>query len=178
MEKDIYEKIIRDAKSMEKILDGDYSEFKELEKDPNVQRYIYLNRLKNSYRLNYYGKNSIVGEILEQYGEGLIENTNNIWCYALENEARKIYFSGVDRSDPYKIWIVYMDLENNKKTIAISKENQEKFESTHKIAYKNPNIDDFSDGYYNIRHRFFEDCINEGQEIAIQKILAKPTDKQ
>ena len=90
MEKDILEIIKREASDIKKIADGDYSEISELEKDPIVQRYLYLKCLKESRDLIEYGNRCIVGKVIEKYGHGLIKDSNNIWCFLFESEARNI----------------------------------------------------------------------------------------
>ena len=176
MEKDILEMIKREVSDMKKIADGDYSEISELEKDPIVQRYLYLKGLKESRDLIEYGKRCIVGKVIEKYGHGLIKDSNNIWCFLFESEARNIRgisFDGFDSIPEDQVMVVYQDLEDNTRVIVICKDKQEEFESTHNVVYGKSSILDYSDRYYNTRHQFFEDCINDGQETAVKKVLSK-----
>lgn len=176
MEKDILERINQDYSDIEKISTRDYSEIAELEKNPIVQRYRYLIGLKESRDLIEYGKRCIVGKIIEKYGHGLIKESNNIWCLLFESETKyikDIHFEYFDKIDGEKIAVVYRDLEDGSRMIAISKDNQEEFEATHNVVYGNSQISDYSDRYYNTRHKFFEYCITDGQDVAVQKILSR-----
>ena len=65
------------------------------------------------------------------------------------------------------------DLEDSTRVIVICKDKQEKFEATHNVVYGKSSILDYSDRYYNTRHQFFEECINDGQETAVKKVLSK-----
>lgn len=176
MEKDILEMMKQDFSDMEKISCGDYSEIIKLEKDPNVQRYRYLISLKESRDLIEYGKRCIVGKIIDKYGHGLINESNDIWCLLFESEAQRlkeIPLIWLDKVDDKKIVVVYRDIENSSRMVAVSKDNQEEFEKTHNVVFGNSQINDYADRYYNTRHKFFEDCITDGQTTAVQKILSR-----
>lgn len=179
MEKDILEMIKREASDMKKIADRDYSEISELEKDPIVQRYLYLKGLKESRDLIEDGKRCIVGKVIDKYGHGLIKDSNNIWCFLFESDAkaiREVFFPGIFldgnvRDD--QVIVVYRDLENSERINFITKDKQEEFEATHKVVFGKSSILDPAGRYYNTRHQFFEDCINDGQEAAVKKVLSK-----
>lgn len=176
MEKDILEMIKQEYSDMEKISTRDYSEIASLETSPDVQRYRYLIGLKNDRDLIEYGKRCIVGKVIDKYGHGLIKESNNIWCFLFESDTKSIKgipFALVETADDEDIAVIYRDLEDSSRMIAISKANQEEFEATHNVVFGNPQISDYSDRYYNIRHKFFESCITNGQEIAVQKILSR-----
>lgn len=122
-----------------------------------------MKSLTESRDLQEYGKNHITSKIIEKYGNGLIKDSNNIWCYL---------YHTFDR-DHSKTIVVYQDLENSTKYMTIDVDKQDEFEATHNVVYGNLDIRDYNDRYYNIKHQFFEDCINDGQEIAVQKVLSK-----
>ena len=90
MEKEILEMIKKEVSDMEKIAVRDYSEIEKLEKDPNVQRYIYLKGLKENRDLIEYGARGIIYDIIEKYGHGLIKESNNIWCFLFESEVKDV----------------------------------------------------------------------------------------
>ena len=173
MEKEILEKMIEEYKDMEKIADKDFSELDELEKNPAVRRYLYLSALKNDRDIVEYGKLYIVDNIMKKDGYGAIKETNNIWCYMFETKAKNITGVFLPNIDKDKVVVVYWDLENNTKYVVIPKEEQKEFEAKNKVVYGNIRIGDYTDRYYNTRHKFFEDCIKVGQEEAVQKILTK-----
>ena len=173
MEKDILNKIRQECTDMKKIIRGDLSEIKELEKNPAVQRYCYLMSLKNSQDLIERGERAIIGQIIEKYGNGRIEKTNDIWCFLFELPAEKIKKIPLGDVEKNQIMAVYQDIEDSSRMIAITKDEQEEFESTHNVVLGNSKIFDESDRYYNIRHKFFDACINSSQEEAIQKVLSK-----
>lgn len=171
MEREILEMIRQEAVDMKKIVSGDYSEIEELKKDSKVQRYLHLIDLKNSRELIEDGERCIVGKIISKYGYGSIKETNGIWCYLFEAPAGRIRGIPVDSADPDQIMVVYQDLEDAKKLIAVSKEEQKEFEDNHTVVYGNQNIVSYGDRYYNTRHRFFKECIDNGQEEAIKKLI-------
>ena len=173
MEKDMLETIKQDYNDMEKISNADYSEIIELEKNPVVQRYRYLISLKESRDLIEYGKSCIIGKIIEKYGHGLIKESNNLWCFLFESEAKHIKGIPFDEVNGNQIVVVYQDVEDSSKIIAISKDKQEQFEATHNVVFGKPQIYDYLDRYFNVRHEFFKDCITDGQGVAVQKILTK-----
>ncbi len=179
MEKDILEMIKREVSDMTKIADGDYSEIAELEKNPIVRRYLYLKSLEESRDLIEHGRRCIVGRIIDKYGHGVIKESNNIWCFLFEAEAKKVKgssFEHFDKVDEDQIVVVYRDIEDSSRIIAISKDNQGKFEATHNVVFGNLQILDYSDRFYNTRHKFFENCITDGQDTTVQKILSRHKD--
>lgn len=179
MKKDILENIKQEYNDMLKISNGDFTEITELENNPVVQRYRHLLDLKKSRDLVEKGKRCIVGKVIEEYGHGVIKESNNIWCLLFETEAKKVKgssFEHFDKVDEDQIVVLYQDIENSFRTIAISKANQEEFEATHNVVFGKPHIYDSSDRYYNTRRQFFEDCITNGQEEAVKKILSRQKD--
>ncbi len=158
MENDTLKKIQAEYSDMLKIAQKDYSEIEELAKDPNVQRYLYLRSLADSRDLIEDGKIGALDRIIRDYGINTIKETNNILCYLYELK------NGV---------LVYLDLEDKAKAYAINKEEKEEFERTHKVVYGDTSILDCMGRYYNTRYKFFEDCINEGQETAVEKLLSR-----
>ena len=161
MEQEILETIKQKYNDMTKISKNDYSELEELEKNPVVQRYLYLKKLKESneelayHGASIYSHHIIIGNILDEYGNGKIKKTNNIWCYLFENGDA----------------VVYCDIENKSRITCISKDIQEEFENTNKVVYGSNYIRDYSDRYYNTRYKFFNWCIEEGQEEAVNKVM-------
>ena len=174
MNKETYKEIIEKFKTMEKIVDGDFSEIEELKKDPKVQRYLYLMDLKNDYDLSYSGKRSIISKIIEEY-QSKIEHTNNIWVMLIELNAKRArdFFDVSDDIGDDEIVVAYRNLENRNRIVVIRKENQERFEATNKVAYGNTQILDCFDRYYNTSYHFFEDLINNGQEYAVENVLKR-----
>lgn len=158
MENDTLKKIQAEYSDMLKIAQKDYSEIEELAKDPNVQRYLYLSSLADSRDLIEDGKIGALDRIIRDYGTNTIKETNNIWCYLYELK------NGM---------LVYLDLEDRAKAYEINKEAKEEFERTHKVVYGDTSILDGMGRYYNTRYKFFEDCINEGQEAAVEKLLSR-----
>lgn len=181
MEKSILEMIKQDISDMNKAVDGDCSEILELEKDLKVQRYIYLKKLMESDELRAYGKNSILGIIISKYGQGAINESNNIWCRLFESDAkaiREVFFPGIFLDDNVRddqVIVVYRDLENSERINFITKDKQEEFEATHKVVFGKTSIIDPSDRYYNTKHKFFSDCVDYGQEEAVKKALSLHT---
>jgi hypothetical protein len=174
MEKEILEAMKKEYKDMETIANRDHSEFKELENDPKVQRYLYLKKLMDSRTLIESGTKYIADELVDKYGSGKIRQSNNIWCYYFENEGKKLkYYIYTEKEDftDDDIVVVYIDIENEHRTVAIKKENQEEFEKNNIVVYGNMSIQDPYDRYYNTRLQFFKECLANGQEAAVTKML-------
>lgn len=175
MKETVFKQMTEKYKDIKKISEGDFSEIDELEKNPIVQRYNYLLGLKNS-RYEFENEDRIAGYLLRKYGYGFIQETNDIWCLVYEISVQQYeewFKTSLSEYDKNSTVLVYYDIENNQKHIAISKDEQENFESTHNVIFGKLSIKDDEDRYYNVRHEFFSTCLNEGQEVAIQRILKK-----
>lgn len=165
MENEILEKIKKDYKDMMTIAGGDYSEIEELKKHPAVQRYLQLVKLQDNPSIiragmSEYFEREILGEIIGKYGYGKIKETNHIWF---------LYYEAVKDGEEI---LVYVDIEDKSQRIVIKKEDRDEFERTHIVIYGNSNICSGEDRYYNIREMFFGNCLTEGQEVAVQKLLS------
>ncbi len=176
MNNKIYEEIVEKAKSMEKIVEEDYSEIEELEKNPIVQKYLYLMDLKKDHDLADDGKFAIPYKLATEYAE-TIKETNNIWFMFCELSAERAC-ELVDIDVPYGISnnemvVIYRDIENVNRYNVISKKERESFEATHNIAYGNTEIEEPFGRYFDARRDFFDDCIKHTQDYAIQKVLKK-----
>lgn len=175
MKESILRRLVEEYNDIKKISAGDFSEIEQLEENPMIQRYKHLLKLKEA-RFELDNEDRISGHILSEYGQGLIQETNNIWCLAYEISAQK-YEEWFNESlidfDKNSIVLVYFDIENNQRHIVIRKEEQECFEQNHNVITGNLSILDNIDRYYNVRDEFFRSCIKDGQEVAIQKILTK-----
>lgn len=171
MKKSVLRRIIEEYKNIKKIAEGDFSEIEELEKNP-IQRYKkYLLMLKES-RFEFKNEDRIIGQILSDYSQ----ETNIIWCFVYEMSVQKYeecFNETLKEYDKNSTVLVYFDIENSQRYITINKEEQESFESTHKVIRGNLSIQDGADRYYNVRHEFFSSCLEDGQDVAIQKILTK-----
>ncbi len=176
MKNELLDVMKQEYKDVNKIQSGDYSEIKELEKNPLVIRYLYLTRIKKLYDLGYRYEWDSIYSIIDKYGHGLIMDTNNIWCIYCVTKLSKVkqipVFYNDKEPDLNDTVYIYKDIEDSTKTIAVSVDSREQFEATHKVTYGNYNIQDNEDRYNNIRFQFFNDCIQENQDIAIEKILS------
>ena len=173
MKKEILEMIKKDYSDMKKIANGDYSEILELEKNPVVERYRYLVSLKESKDLKEYGEKCIVSKIMDKYGHGAIKETNDIWCFLFE--AAENYSKGNEENITMA---VYRNIEDGSKIIAISKGSREEFEETHNVVFGKSQIEDYSDRYNNVKYEFFNDCITDGQEVAVKKLFLRNSKKE
>lgn len=166
-------KIVKEYKDIKKIVEGDFSEIEELEKDPIIQRYNYLMMLKDK-RFDFETDRAIEGHLLSEYCQGYIEETNGIWCLVYEMSVQKYedgFNTTLNEYDKDDMVLVYFDLENNQRHTVISKEEQETFESSHDVIYGKPSITDGCDRYYNVRRAFLDLCLKEGQDVAVKKVL-------
>ena len=159
MEKEVLDLIKEKYHDMKKISNGDYSELEELENNPIVKRYLYLNSLKESRELKENKESEIIDNIMKEYGYGEIKENNNIWCY--------LYTSEEDN------YAVYKNVEDGSKLAVINSDEIGKFESKNIIVYGNLEILDFYDRYYNLRYDYFKDCIDYNQYVAVKKLLKK-----
>ena len=176
MKEEMLKTIKQEYHDMEKIAHRDYSEITELEKDSKVQRYIYLNKLKNDYDIVEYGDKHIVDTLMKKYGQGLIESTNDMWFRYLETTGKftkKYGLSDANKFDDNEPVVIYLDIEDTSKVVVLKKEEQEEFEKTHNIVHGDLNIVDCSGRYYNTRHKFFDLCLKENQEAAVKRLLKK-----
>ncbi len=179
MEQDLYEKIQERKKEYEKMASGNYKELEELEKNSLVKRYIYLTKLKEYVdRTNFFdGEDpNIVIDTLRDYGNGKINETNEIWVFIRDfsvKDYKKVYNQVVIDKPEDAMVAVYRDAENNQREIVISLEDKEEFERTHKVVTGDMTILNEEDRYFNTRWQFFKLMIEEGQEVAVSKILEK-----
>lgn len=177
MKSDILEKIKQESRDMKRIVNRDYSEIEELKRDPAVQRYLYLMELKDSRDLAESGESIVPSVILSKYGSGEIKETNNIWCFIYEAPAKNmvgVTDEEVSGYDDDQVLALYYDIENNTKRIVVKKEDRKAFEAANKVVFGSPHIYDGFDRYFNTRYHFFSDCISDGQEKAVERILARP----
>ncbi len=178
MNKEIIQQIRQEYNDFYKISKGDLQEIKELEQNPIVQRYRYLLNIKDSFERidDCYKQAHIVGEIIDKYGRGLIEPTNNLWFWFLDcsvSQYEKMFKTISKETDKDRIVCIYLDIENSKKVIAIPIEEQDTFESVNKVIRGKRTILDANDRYFNTRYKYFNLCINKGQEIAIETMLCE-----
>ncbi len=176
MNKEILKQIKQEYNELHKIAKGDLKEIEELEKSPIVQRYKYLLNIKKSFDRvdDCYRQSHIFGEIINKYGNGLIEPTNNLWFWFLDGSVSKyeeMFKTVLDETDKDRIVCIYLDLENSKKVIVVPIEEQDTFEAMHKVIRGKRTIFNAQDRYFNARYEYFNLCINEGQEIAIRTML-------
>ena len=175
MNKSIFKTMQEEYHDIKKIVEGDFSEIEELENNPAVQRYKKLLGLKDS-RFEFRNENDITGYLLSKYGQGVIQETNHIWFFIYELSLQKyeeFFHSSFKEGDRDSTVLVYFDLENSQKYIAINKEKQKDFESTHQVIVGKSSIEDGFDRYYNARHEFFDLCLKDEQDVVVQKILTK-----
>lgn len=178
MNKEILQQIKQEYNELHKISEGDLQEIKELEQNPIVQRYRYLLNLKDSFARidDCYKQSYIYSEIINKYGNGLIEPTNNLWFWFFDisvSQYEKMFKTVSNETDKDRIVCIYLDLENSKKIIAIPLEEQDAFEAMNKVIRGKRTIYDAQDRYFNTRYEYFNLCINEGQETAIKTMLNK-----
>lgn len=183
MNKEIIKQIRQEYNDFDKISKGNLQEIKELEQNPIVQRYRYLLNIKDSIERidDCYKQAYIVGEIIDKYGSGLIEPTNNLWFWFLDcsvSQYERMFKTVSEKTDKDKIVCIYLDLENSKKVIAIPIEEQDNFETMNKVIRGNRTIFDAQDRYFNTRYKYFNLCINEGQETAIKTMLCEEKCRQ
>lgn len=179
MKDELIKEMKKEYEDIKMISQEDYSEIEKLEENHIVQRYNYLLSLKKS-RFEFKDENRIIADFVYKYGQGAIEKTNEIWCLVYEITAERYensfhtHLNNIDKDD---IVLVYFDIENNKKHIVINKSEQENFESTHKVVVGKLSIEDSIDRYFNTRFEFFNTCLNDGQDVAIKKLLNKTKNK-
>lgn len=182
MKKEILEEIKKEAEDIKKIAKGDFKEIDELEKNSVVMRYLHLLNLKETfeYTCGYNIDECTIEYLVEKYGKGVIQESNNVWYYVFKISAEKCekYFNyPLNDFDKNCEVLVYMDIEDSERKIIISESEQEEFESTHNIIAGNLSIYDEMDRYYNVRSEFFRSCLKEGNDVAVQKILSKYSKK-
>ena len=172
MKKEIYDAMMDYYDSSYRVLTGDYSELEELEKDPKVQKYIILQKLKsNPYAPQ--NKDELVNECQEKFGVDL-EKANDIWVFMCELPYATCtirFKAALDEKYINQNIAVYRNIESRMLRF-VARENKKEFESKHKVIYGNPNIFDYNDRYNNARFNFFKYMISDGQEKAVEKILS------
>ena len=128
--------------------------------------------------INNHGKNEksidYIKTIVNDYGNGFLDKTNNIWFWFLELGAKNYeekFREQLDILDKDSIIEVYLDLENAKRKKIIIREDQDSFEQNNKVIRGKRNIYDGEKRYDDVRSEFFSLCLNYNQEFAIQTIL-------
>ena len=175
MKDSVLKRISDEYKDIKMITEGDFSEIEELEKDPTVRRYKHLLALKSA-RFEFENEDIIIGHLMSMFEQRCAEDTNDIWCLVYElpyNVYEERFNSTVDGASNDSPVLVYFDIENNQRHVAITKSEQESFESTHRVVVGKLSIQDSADRYYNVRQEFYQSCIKDGQEVAVKKILKK-----
>ena len=70
-----------------------------------------LDKIENCYKESY-----ILEKIINKYGKGLIEETNNLWFWFLDvsiSQYEKIFRKTLEKTDKDRMVSVYLDLENS-----------------------------------------------------------------
>ena len=172
MEKEILEKIKRDIIETKQWLETDLAEIKELEKNPIVAKYARMIKLK--YELDhglFLDSDDAIGKHeFWKYTQGSINETNDI-CFLLGKYDSDSYIKYYGEATEETNVLVYVNLENELMHKAIGLDKQEKFESCH-IVIKTERQNDWT-RYYKVRDEFFTNCINDGQDTAVQKVISK-----
>lgn len=149
----------------------------ELEKNPIVARYARLLKLKCEldHGLCLDTDDAIVRHEFWKYRQGIIKETNDIWLLLGEytpDSYRECYEETTEEADV----LVYINLENEFMHQAIGLDEQKSFETCHRVI-KSERQDNWR-MYYKIRDEFLVNCINDGQDIAVQKVLNKNNKNQ
>ena len=173
MEKEILEKIKLDIEDTKNLLDTNLAEMQELEQNEIVKRYIRLSRLKYEldHGLRLESDYDIAMHEYWKYTQGIIQETNQIWFLIGVYDSEEYQEAFNDKSENKNDVLVYINLENEKMHIGIGLDEREEFESSHNVIVTNRQY--AWHDYYKTREAFFMSCINEGQEVAIKKVLKK-----
>ena len=120
MNKELIYQIREEYKELHKIAKGDLQEIEELEQQPVVQRYKYLFSLKDALARvdDCYIQAHIMGEIINKYGNGLMEPTNKLWFWFFDvtvGQYEKMFEKELEETDKDRMVCVYLDLENQAK---------------------------------------------------------------
>ena len=130
--------------------------------------------------------NAILGRaIMEELDEENIGSTNGILMYIskLEYGTYKLLFEKeltIKEEDPKAMYVLYMDIENNKKYF-IKESDSEDFEKSHNIVRlgKNEGVNDGwnhtknMNGVAEVRQEFIGTAMYEGQEEGVKQIVKK-----
>lgn len=173
MENTLLEDIKRVIVDTQNILNNNFAELDELKNNPIVQRYNRITRLKYliDHGLTLDNDDKIIRHEYWKYTQGKIIDTNNLWFLLGIYSAEKYRCVFSEEPDMLNDSLVYINLENEKMRVVIDLNQKEVFESEHVII--NTSSEDDWSSYYKMREKFFVDCVNEGQEIAVEKILRK-----
>lgn len=175
--RDNYNRIITDRNIFKKFARSDKEELEELEKDPKVQRYIFLRDT-----IEFYGNQGVDYSLSNQDDYSL----RNMVFTDIANKTKhsnKIYvFMGFfDRAENITIekdkisYAVFSDLETLD-TVTIPYKEYSYFIENNKVVkgidgYKKHNEEHYRYILFKIRKEFFNDLIDNDQEIAVQKTL-------
>lgn len=170
-------------------IDSDFKEITEMEKSScaNMQRYKHLKELRDIISMYRFQGNQVYIKLkildLCIKSCGIIEDTNDIYLLMYEGEIEiierilgKEYVEsslGQYAKDKNNIAVYYIDIENPLKKIIVPIEKQDEFEKTHTVVIGKQTIYDCNDRYYNLRSEFFDTCIKQDQEQAVQLVLQK-----
>ena len=172
MEKEILEKIKQDINETKQWLETDLAEMEELEKNPIVARYARLVKLKYEldHGLHLDSDDAIGRHEFWKYTQGNIKETNDIWFLLGEytSDSYREYYGETTKEANV---LVYINLENEFMHQVIGLDGQKSFEACHRVI-KSERQNNWG-MYYKIRDEFFVSCINDGQDIAVQKVLSK-----
>ncbi len=119
MNKEMLDRMKQDYDDMDRISRGDFLAIEELEQNPASLRYKKLLDIKKYFygEDDYYREAHVIGEIISNYSNGLILETNNIWVWFLDMPIRTYeewFKTTIDECDKDKFIAVYIDLENSK----------------------------------------------------------------
>ncbi len=178
MNKELIYQIREEYKELHKIAKGDLQEIEELEQQPVVQRYKYLFSLKDALARvdDCYIQAHIMGEIINKYGNGLMEPTNKLWFWFFDvtvGQYEKMFEKELEETDKDRMVCVYLDLENAQRVMVIPIEEQDAFEAINKVIRGKRSIFNAHDRYFNTRYEYFNLCISEGQDVAIKTLLSE-----
>ena len=176
--RDNYNRIITDRNLFRKFNNSDSEELEELEKNPKVQRYIFLRDT-----MDFYGHQDV--DYTKDYDKERIVNVAFDNIADKTNHSNKIYvFMGFfDRTEDITVeqekisYAVFSDLETLD-TVTVPYEEYSYFIENNKVIKDENVYKERYQGYYQyrlfkIRKEFFKDLIENDQEKAIQKILKK-----
>ena len=175
--RDNYNRIITDRNLFRKFNNSDSEELEELEKDPKVQRYIYLKDIVDFYNVS--------DDYLNDQHD---HNLRNMVFTDIANKTKhsnKIYvFMGFfDRAENITVekekisYAVFSDLETLD-TVTIPYKEYSYFIENNKVVkgidgYKKHNEEHYRYILFKIRKEFFNDLIENEQEEVVQKLLKK-----
>ncbi len=174
MTKEELEQIRKEYTEEKRLIQSDFEEIKELEEHPVVKRYKYLLELQRSYIGVDNCYKDVISKLIKKFGSGALEQTNHIWFWAIDLSVQRyeeIFGSSYYDEDKERMVSVYMDLEDATRRITIPLSEQPTFEQENRVVRGKRFINDFQDRYYNTRYKFFDLCIEKGQDEAIKAML-------